>query len=68
MPRVGAASPGPARPVPDVAGLGTRQAVRELHRAGFRVALVRSGGGAETMPAAGTVLAAGSTVRLAAQR
>ncbi len=56
------------RPVPDVRGLPTRQAVRELHRAGFRVALVRSSQAAETSPAAGTVLPAGTTVRLAAQR
>ena len=57
-----------ARPVPDVHGMPTRSAVRELHRAGFRVSLVRSGSGAETSPAAGTVLPAGTTVRLAAQR
>jgi len=57
-----------ARPVPDVHGLPTRSAVRELHRAGFRVALVRAGGGTETSPAAGTVLPAGTTVRLASQR
>lgn len=57
-----------ARPVPDVHGLSTRGAVRELHRAGFRVSLVRSGSGVETSPAAGTVLPAGTTVRLAAQR
>ena len=57
-----------ARPVPDVHGLPTRSAVRELHRAGFRVSLVRSGAAAETLPAAGTVLPAGTTIRLAAQR
>ena len=57
-----------ARPVPDVHGLPTRSAVRELHRAGFRVSLVRSGAGTETSPAAGTVLRAGTTVRLTAQR
>ena len=56
-----------ARAVPNVAGLPTREAVRELHRAGFRVALVRAPS-RETNPAAGTLLAAGATVRLAAQR
>jgi cell division protein FtsI (penicillin-binding protein 3) len=60
-----------ARPVPDVRGLPTRQAVHELHRAGFRVSLVRGGDPSDrshTSPAAGTVLAAGTTVRLASQR
>ncbi len=56
-----------ARPVPDVRGLSTRDAVRELHRAGFRVALVR-GDQSATLPAAGTVLPAGTTVRFVSQR
>jgi cell division protein FtsI (penicillin-binding protein 3) len=59
------------RAVPDVAGLSTRVAVRELHRAGFKVALVRSAAREaphETQPAAGTVLPLGATVRLSAQR
>ena len=57
------------RAVPDVAGLSTRVAVRELHRAGFKVALVRSSATSrETQPAAGTVLPMGATVRLTAQR
>ncbi len=55
------------RAVPNVVGLPTREAVRELHKAGFRVALVRAPS-RETSPAAGTLLAAGATVRLAAQR
>ena len=56
-----------ARPVPDVRGLPTRRAVHELHRAGFRVSLVR-GSASETQPSAGTVLPAGTTVRLTSQR
>lgn len=51
------------RPVPDVRGLPTRRAVRELHRAGFRVQLVRGGDGQQ--PEAGTMLKAGAVVRLA---
>jgi cell division protein FtsI (penicillin-binding protein 3) len=70
---LGAPAPTPkrvvtARPVPDVSGLPTRQAVHELHRAGFRVSLVRGGDSSQTSPAAGTVLPAGTTVRLASQR
>ena len=57
-----------ARSVPSVAGLTTRQAVRELHRSGFHVTLSRATAGSETSPGAGTVLPAGATVRLAAQR
>ena len=51
------------RPVPDVRGMSTRIAVRALHRAGFRVTLTTSPG-APTVPAAGTMLPAGSVVRL----
>jgi cell division protein FtsI (penicillin-binding protein 3) len=54
-----------SRAVPDVRGLPTRAAVRELHKAGFRVQLVR-GGGVDQQPAAGTLLRAGSLVRLIA--
>ncbi len=57
-----------ARTVPDVRGLSTRSAVRELHRAGFRVALTRTGDDSATQPAAGTRLPAGTMVRLDAQR
>lgn len=56
-----------ARAVPDVRGLPTRAAVRELHKAGFRVQLVR-GGAPEQVPAAGTMLRSGSLVRLADDR
>ena len=56
-----------SRPVPDVDGLSTRLAVRELHRAGFRVRLDGTAG-APMRPAAGTMLPAGTVVRLASQR
>lgn len=49
--------------VPDVRGLPLRVAVRELHRAGFRVQ-VRHGGTAGTSPAAGVPARTGSLVRL----
>ena len=52
-----------ARAVPDVAGLSLRNAVRALHRAGFRVQLVNSPG-ASTLPAPGTLLAPGTIVIL----
>ncbi|MBX3175440.1 MAG: hypothetical protein KF709_13580 [Gemmatimonadaceae bacterium] len=50
------------RTVPDVRGLPTREAVRTLHRAGFRVQLVR--GSSAQQPAAGTRARAGAVVRL----
>jgi hypothetical protein len=53
------------RAVPDVRGLPTRQAVRELHRAGFRVQLVQGEG---VQPAPGTMLRSGSVVRLGNER
>lgn len=53
--------------VPDVGGLPTRAAVRSLHRAGFRVQLVR-GSRAAQAPAAGTRLRGGSLVRIGAER
>jgi len=55
-----------ARAVPDVRGLTTRRAVRELHRAGFRVQLMNAPEG-EMQPAAGTMLRSGSVVRLGSQ-
>ena len=57
--------PIPPRAVPDVRGMTARQAVRALHRAGFRVQLA-AGAPGTTMPAAGTVAPAGSIVRLVA--
>lgn len=51
------------RPVPDVSGLTLREAVRALHRSGFRVRLIPQRGSA-TFPAAGSPLAAGSVVKL----
>ena len=53
--------------VPNVRGLTTRNAVRELHRAGFRVQLTR-GAAAAQQPAAGTRLKPGSVVRLTADQ
>ena len=53
-----------ARPVPDVAKLPLRGAVRALHEAGFRVTLV-GGPAGHTWPAAGSMVAQGTTVRLA---
>jgi len=52
-----------ARAVPDVGGMTLRNAVRALHKAGFRVQLVNSLG-ALTQPAPGTLLAPGSLVKL----
>jgi cell division protein FtsI (penicillin-binding protein 3) len=52
-----------AHRIPDVRGLSLRAAVRSLHRAGFRVHLAVGPTG-QTVPAAGTIAASGSTVRL----
>lgn len=49
--------------VPDVRGLPLRVAVRELHRAGFRVQLTAAGGGV-TSPPAGAPSRTGALVRL----
>lgn len=57
------ARPLPPRAVPDVRGLPIRRAVHTLNSAGFRVQLV-SGSSGETMPAAGTVVPAGTLVRI----
>jgi cell division protein FtsI (penicillin-binding protein 3) len=54
----------PRRTVPDVTSLGMREAVRTLHRRGFRVALRGWGAAEHTWPAAGDSAAAGSTVTL----
>lgn len=58
------------RAVPDIHGLPLRAAVRALHRAGFRVQVtgLRLGGSYATTPAAGSVVRAGSLVRLAIER
>ena len=55
------------RVVPDVTGLGIREAVRALHRRGFRVALRGWGAAEHTWPAAGDSANAGSVVTLFAQ-
>ena len=61
-------APRTIKPVPDVRGLGLRDAVRSLHSAGFRVQLARGtgggGGGAATTPAAGALAPTGTLVRL----
>lgn len=65
------APPRESHPVPDVRGLGLRDAVRSLHSAGFRVQLARADGGsttggaaAGTNPGRGELAPAGSVVRL----
>jgi cell division protein FtsI (penicillin-binding protein 3) len=57
-------TPGPSSAVPDVAGLGMRDAVRTLHRLGFRVALRGWGPAEHTWPAAGDSALVGTTVTL----
>jgi len=52
------------RAVPDVTGLPLREAVRALHRRGFRVVLKGFGVTHHTWPAAGDSAAAGATVTL----
>ena len=51
------------RAVPDVRGLSVREAVRALHRAGFRVRLLAASS-VGTLPAAGTIAAPGTLVQL----
>jgi cell division protein FtsI (penicillin-binding protein 3) len=62
------AAPAPRRAVPDVAGRQLREAVRALHRRGFRVALKGWGPAHHTWPAAGDSAAIGSIVTLFAQQ
>lgn len=57
------ARPLPPRAVPSVEGLPIRRAVHALNAAGFRVQLV-SGSSGGTVPAAGTVVPAGTLIRL----
>jgi cell division protein FtsI (penicillin-binding protein 3) len=63
------ARPAPVAPrathaVPDIRGLGLRDAVRSLHSAGFRVQLARSSGQPSTNPASGELAPTGTLVRL----
>jgi cell division protein FtsI (penicillin-binding protein 3) len=51
------------RAVPDVRGLSVREAVRALHRAGFRVRLLGTSS-VGTLPAAGSIAAPGTLVQL----
>ena len=50
--------------VPDIRGLGLRDAVRSLHNAGFRVQLARGSGQPSTSPASGAMAPTGTLVRL----
>ena len=52
------------RPVPDVRGMSTREAVRALHNAGFRVRLLTASA-TGTSPAAGSIAPPGTIVQLA---
>jgi cell division protein FtsI (penicillin-binding protein 3) len=54
----------PVRAVPEVSGRSMREAVRALHRRGFRVKLKGWGVALRTAPAAGDSAAAGSVVTL----
>ena len=56
------------RTIPDVQGLPIRQAVRELHRAGFRVRVSGLGTASGTSPEAGSQAAPGTVVRLMISR
>ena len=57
------------RAVPNVRGMRLREAVRTLHRAGFRVQLgAATGDASETWPHAGAMLREGSLVRLVSDR
>jgi cell division protein FtsI (penicillin-binding protein 3) len=51
-------------PVPDVAGRSARTAIRDLHRFGLRVAEAGAGEVVRTIPAAGTRVMEGDTIRL----
>jgi cell division protein FtsI (penicillin-binding protein 3) len=58
-----------ARAVPNVRGMQLREAVRTLHRAGFRVQLAgATGAAANTWPNAGAMLREGTLVRLVSDR
>jgi cell division protein FtsI (penicillin-binding protein 3) len=63
-----AGAAGESRAIPDVEGLPVREAVRQLHRAGFRVRLSGLGTASGTSPEAGARAAAGSVVRLMSSR
>jgi cell division protein FtsI (penicillin-binding protein 3) len=61
-------TPPEPRVIPDVQGLPIRQAVRELHRAGFRVRVSGFGTASGTSPEAGVEAAPGTVVRLVSSR
>ena len=62
--RPDSAAPEPLAAVPEVTGFGIREAVRALHRRGFRVVLRGWGYAEHTWPAADDSAAIGSTVTL----
>jgi hypothetical protein len=53
----------PARSVPDVSGMSVRTAAATLHRAGFRVRVVKGGARGATIPAAGATARPGMLIR-----
>ena len=55
------------RAVPDVAGMTLRDAAHALHLAGLRVRVAGTGRVVRSVPAAGTVVAQGASVRVAAE-
>ena len=63
-PRPAPAPPRAVHAVPDIRGLGLRDAVRSLHSAGFRVQLARGSGQPSTSPASGELAPTGTLVRL----
>jgi hypothetical protein len=63
-----AGSPAPRRAIPDVAGRPLREAIRALHRRGFRVVVKGWGVVDHTWPGAGDSAAAGSHVTLFGSR
>ncbi|HKE92304.1 MAG TPA: penicillin-binding transpeptidase domain-containing protein, partial [Gemmatimonadales bacterium] len=60
------AAKAPGRVVPDISGRPLREAVRSLHRRGFRVVLHGWGSPDHTIPAAGSTAPAGSVVTVIA--
>jgi membrane peptidoglycan carboxypeptidase len=58
--------PSAVRPVPDVTGMSIRGAASTLHRAGFRVRVMRGGVRGATVPAAGAGARSGSLINLQA--
>ena len=64
LPAAGAESADGTVPVPDVTGRPARAAILDLHRYGLRVADIGAGEVVQTIPAAGTRVMLGDTIRL----